>query len=93
MKRNLAAVTTLTFFFFTALTLPVRLVAQEQQEQRDRKEHHRYKLIDLGTFGGPNSYLPEPNQAIRALNNRGVVAGGADTSTADPFWARFRARL
>src|ERR1700730_14144504 len=69
----------------TALAMPAWLAAQEQQERRERKEHHRYKMVDLGTFGGPNSYLPEPNQAIRALNNRGVIAGSADTSTADPF--------
>jgi probable HAF family extracellular repeat protein len=68
-----------------ALTMPIWLAAWEHQEQQDRKEHHRYKMVDLGTFGGPNAYLPEPNQGIRALNNRAVVAGGADTSAADQF--------
>jgi probable HAF family extracellular repeat protein len=62
------------------------LAAQVQTENRNRRPEHRlYKMVDLGTFGGPNAYLPEPTQAIRALNNRGVVAGSADTSTADPF--------
>jgi probable HAF family extracellular repeat protein len=67
------------------VALPDRVAGQEQTDKNPKSEHHRYKLIDLGTFGGPNAYLPEPNQAIRALNNRGVVAGSADTSTADPF--------
>jgi probable HAF family extracellular repeat protein len=71
---------------FGTIAIPGRLAGQDQTDKKDGKpEHHRYKMVDLGTFGGPNSYLPEPNQAIRALNNRGVVAGGADTSTADPF--------
>src|SRR5438034_9865605 len=51
-----------------ALALPVPLAAQ----------HSRYKLIDIGTFGGPNSQVngsPPP-----MINNRGVVAGLADTA-------------
>jgi probable HAF family extracellular repeat protein len=54
---------------FGALAIPVRLAAQ----------HTRYKLIDLGTFGGPTSQVnggPPP-----MINNKGVVAGTADTST------------
>jgi hypothetical protein len=41
-----------------------------------------YVLIDLGTFGGPNSYLDLPGQT---MNGRGAVIGSADTSTSDPF--------
>ncbi len=36
----------------TALATPLRLVAQDQ-----KKTHHHYKLIDLGTFGGPQGYF------------------------------------
>jgi probable HAF family extracellular repeat protein len=64
-----------------ALVIPVQPVAQEQQEA---KKHHRYKLVDIGTFGGPNSFLPEPTQAIQALNNRGMLTSGADTAIPDP---------
>ena len=67
MKRNpTAAITVITLL--AALTLPVPLAAQ----------HSRYKLIDIGTFGGPNSQVngsPPP-----MINNRGVVAGLADTA-------------
>jgi probable HAF family extracellular repeat protein len=54
---------------FGALAIPVRLAAQDT----------RYKLIDLGTLGGPTSQVngsPPP-----MINNKGVVAGEADTST------------
>jgi probable HAF family extracellular repeat protein len=51
-------------------------------EQRQNNEQHRYRLIDLGTFGGPQSYL---NFDAQVLNNQGVVAGWADTPTPDPF--------
>jgi probable HAF family extracellular repeat protein len=71
---------------FATTAIPSQLSGQEQTHSKNPTvQQRRYKTVDLGTFGGPNSYLPEPNQAIRALNNRGVVAGGADTSTADRF--------
>ena len=84
MKSNrLACITTLTLF--AALAIPVRLTAQEQKE---RKEHHRYKLVDLGTFGGPASYLMSDSNGAGSvsgvINNRGTVVGAADTSTPDP---------
>jgi probable HAF family extracellular repeat protein len=47
-----------------------------------------YKLIDVGTFGGPQSYLNDGNDGNNGateLNNRGTLAGWADTTTADPF--------
>jgi probable HAF family extracellular repeat protein len=49
---------------------------------------HRYKLIDMGTLGGPQSYLNDGNggnNAVGVLTNRGTVAGWADTLTPDPF--------
>jgi probable HAF family extracellular repeat protein len=40
-----------------------------------------YTLIDLGTFGGPNSFQNYPG---RSLTNGGSAIGEADTSTPDP---------
>jgi len=40
----------------------------------------RYKLIDLGTIGGPNS----SEFASPIINSRGEITGGADTAEADP---------
>jgi probable HAF family extracellular repeat protein len=56
-----------------ALAIPVSLAAQEHPTK-----HHTYKLIDLGTLGGPNSSVN--GAAPPMLNNKGVVAGEADTS-------------
>jgi len=48
---------------FAALAIPVQLTAQQQ--------HHHYKLIDLGTFGGPTSSTQDE---LQVLNTRGMVA-------------------
>jgi probable HAF family extracellular repeat protein len=66
-------VTLIAMTFLTALV--VQLAAQDT----------RYKLVDLGTLGGPASHLPFPPPPPKVLNNRGVVAGYADTSMPDPF--------
>src|SRR6266702_7823743 len=71
MKRNpTAAVTVITLL--AALALPVPLAAQ----------HTRYKLIDLGTLGGPVSTITEFEQW---LLNDGTLTGIADTSIPDPY--------
>ena len=57
------------------LALPVQLAAQ----------HTRYKVIDIGTLGGPAAYEQGNGPGTsQTLNNAGVVAGTADTSTPDP---------
>lgn len=56
-----------------ALTIPARLAAQQQR---------KYKLIDIGTFGGPNSYVnPTPVfGAPNQINRNETTVGGAGTS-------------
>ena len=63
----------------TLLALTLNLAAQESPAA-----HRHYKLIDIGTFGGPNSSFVLPLPEERLLNNSGAAAGGADTSTPDP---------
>jgi uncharacterized membrane protein len=58
---------------FAVLAIPVRLAAQE---------HHRYKLIDMGTLGGQQSYTY--GEDAQSLNTGGAVVGQADTSVLDP---------
>lgn len=70
-SRYLMLLTAITLF--AAVAIPVRLTAQD---------HSRYKLIDLGTFGGPASYFSNGFDGI--LNHHGMAAGWADTSTPDP---------
>ena len=71
MKRTLALAATL----LAALTLPARLNAQQ---------HTRYKLIDLGTLGGPHSYGSVNGDGFQLLNNSGVVVSAAELTTPDP---------
>jgi uncharacterized membrane protein len=54
---------------------PVQLAAQQ---------HPRFKLIDLGTLGGPHSYGSVNGDGFQLLNNSGVVASYADLAAPDP---------
>ena len=83
-SRTLMFVTAMTLF--AALAIPLRLAAQGQVT------HFRhYKLFDVGTFGGPASYLAfsngvtSPGAINQILNNQGTVVGWADTATPDPL--------
>lgn len=63
---------------FIAACAMSQILAAQQIAPGGRTQHHKYKLIDLGTLGGPNSQVnggPPP-----MINNRGVIAGEADTS-------------
>jgi probable HAF family extracellular repeat protein len=64
--------------FATALMLLLTFQAYAQHTVR-------YKLIDLGTLGGPISYGSANGDGGRLLNNEGVVSSYADTSLPDPF--------
>lgn len=71
-----------------ALGTPNRLTAQEHHTR-----HHHYKLIDLGTFGGPLNYIngddllvPSVSPgAAQDVNVAGTLTGWADTSIPDPY--------
>lgn len=66
---------------FAAILPPTPLVAQDHGQ---REIPHRYKLVDLGTFGGPFSRGSVDGNGGRLLNDRGVVASYADFATPDP---------
>src|SRR5262245_26856793 len=77
IRRYTLAIATVVF---AALALPIQLTAQ----------HVRYKLIDLGTFGVPASFIAPtidggPQNPGRGLISRGVIVGGAETPIPDPF--------
>jgi probable HAF family extracellular repeat protein len=65
-----------------ALALAVTLAMSAQDIPQPKPKHHQYKLYDVGTFGGPNSYVSV--QAI-SVTNAGAI-GLADTSVSDPFY-------
>ena len=84
-SRFLMLLTAITLL--AMLAIPLGLNAQDNPQPSH--QHHHYQLIDLGTFGGPSSYLQidngvngAPNQVV---NSQGAVAGWADTSTPDPY--------
>src|SRR5262249_41360944 len=56
-----------------SLALPLMALAGQQP---------RYKLIDLGTFGGPFSTL---GSSCSSVNNHGTAVGAAETAVPDPF--------
>ncbi len=62
------------------VAIPVRLTAQG--DQKPKREHHRYKVVDLGTLGGPASFIPNPWS--QDINRPGTVIAEADTTTLDP---------
>lgn len=59
------------------VTTPVFLSAQQGK-------HVRYRLVDLGTLGGPISYGSVNGDGGRLLNDEGVVSSFADTPNPDP---------
>jgi probable HAF family extracellular repeat protein len=71
-------------FWMMMLALAFSAVSSAQNSPAESKhQHHNYKLMDLGTFGGPNSfYLSQP--VVQSVNNRGTVVGTADTTVPNP---------
>src|SRR5436305_9169730 len=59
---------------FGALAGPIQLAAQ----------HIQYELVDLETLGGPASFQSAFGNGERLLDDRGIAAGNALTSTPDP---------
>ena len=57
-----------------ALAIPMQLPAQNT----------RFKLIDMGTLGGPNSFLSGGFPGVQILNNSGTLAGISNTATPNP---------
>jgi uncharacterized membrane protein len=63
---------------FAALATPAQLAVHPAT-----MNYPRFKLVDLGTFGGSNSFVNGPLLPI--LSSNGTYGGQADTSIRDPF--------
>jgi probable HAF family extracellular repeat protein len=63
------------------ISAPAWLSAQDNAKQHPHPKHHQYKVVDLGTFGGPFSTVVGFSHSLTA---RGEVVGGADTAAANP---------
>src|ERR1700676_3309293 len=77
-SRRFTRIIAMTSF---ALAIPVAVTAQNNAAQEKHAKHHQYKVVDLGTFGGPGSAVYTFQHALSA---RGAVVGGADTPDANP---------
>lgn len=57
-------------------------LSAQETAAAEKPHHSRYKFIDVGTLGGPDSLVPfsEP-----VLNSRGTFVANSDTATPDPF--------
>src|SRR5271170_1850286 len=88
MKRILE-VCIVIFVLSAVFSFPSRSFGQQGQEEANLRL--RYRLVDLGTLGGPNSYQPFGYEGTglflteASLNVAGTFAGWADTSAADPY--------
>jgi probable HAF family extracellular repeat protein len=81
MKANIGTRVALAMLV-AALAISDSLSAQ--QSQGHHQNHHHYVLVDMGTFGGPQSSIPDGGSSP-LLTNRGVLVGGSETPTPDPF--------
>lgn len=74
-----------------ALLLTSTVRPLSAQNSPSHSQHHHYKLVDLGTFGGPNSEIQENfldldgGAAVQVLSREGIAIAIGDTSTPDPF--------
>src|SRR4029077_9433155 len=73
----------LTFFstlaLLAALAIPDQTTAQDAQ-QESKPHHHKYKLIDLGTFGGPQGFINPTGNGWPYFNNVGDIVATAQTA-------------
>ncbi|HXA09334.1 MAG TPA: hypothetical protein VNW28_05090, partial [Chthoniobacterales bacterium] len=84
MKSRFRILLAATIFFaglallFAALALPGQVSAQDKPDHNNK--HHHYKFIDLGTFGGPASFIGTPNNVNPELSRQGTTGGASATS-------------
>jgi probable HAF family extracellular repeat protein len=80
MRKNLSSLIAL---FSVCTPLAFLAVSSAQNTQAPATpQHHHYKLVDVGTLGGPTSYFSNGFDGL--LNNHGMAAGWSDTSIPDP---------
>ena len=74
-SQILSAVTAMTLFVVLAILVP-----SAAQERKQGQQHHRFRLVDLGTFGGPESNVNNAVNAGPIVSRRGAAVGSSATS-------------
>jgi len=64
------------------LAVPFALFLLSESVAAAGATHHHYKLVDIGTLGGPLSFPSGPSAQV--LNNQGTFVAYANTATANP---------
>jgi probable HAF family extracellular repeat protein len=86
--KSLITMWTTTATLLAALAMPICVAAQNSSSPDHRHKHKKYRLIDMGTFGGPSSDLTTNDgdgAGARVLNSRGALIGSSDTAIHDPY--------
>ncbi len=68
-----------TLALLAAMAISGQTTAQEAQ-QEGKPHHHKYKLIDLGTFGGPQGFINPSGNGGPYFNNVGDTVATAQTA-------------
>ena len=68
-----------TLALLAALVIPGQTTAQGAQ-QEGKPHHHKYRLIDLGTFGGPQGFINPTGNGDPYINNVGDTVANAQTA-------------
>jgi hypothetical protein len=66
-----------------ALAISHGLAAQDSAMQNQKAKHHMYRLVDVGTLGGPLSQFASSTPLT--VNSGGIGTAIADTSIPDPY--------
>ncbi|HKD83280.1 MAG TPA: hypothetical protein VKB58_00940 [Terriglobales bacterium] len=67
----------------TLLAMVVMPIGTAAQSSSSPVVHHTYTLIDMGTFGGPQTY-PNIVQGVQSLSQTGVLSGCSETAMSNP---------
>jgi probable HAF family extracellular repeat protein len=84
MRGRIEFKCTIAFALLSVLSAPFALEAQNMPTANDDAHQHRYRFVDLGTLGGPNTGINCCGIIPPILNNRGTAVGSADTSLSNP---------
>lgn len=77
--KTRTSILAITVAWFVMSTATVLLSAQEHNTK-----HHHYKVTDIGSLGGPGTWLSYPLPGEVQINQQGLVVGISETATPNP---------